>query len=163
LKNNIDRAILNTGRGSGIKMPTKYTMEEGNPVNVCCKFVKVNTKKDEAGVIPFPLGALNPHILSMRYERKYDSKDHLSSTWIVSSGKRVRRSCVNFFPSPLPYSILAGWKIQYTEIIYSKEGVLDFLKYFIQHCFICRPSDSTVAEDAGTNPGLLHRLWQKGS
>jgi hypothetical protein len=24
--------------------------------------------------------------------------------------------------------------------------------YFIQHCFICRPSDSTVSEDAGMEP-----------
>jgi hypothetical protein len=33
----------------------------------------------------------------------------------------------------------------------------DFLvfKYFIQHCFICRPSDSTVSEDAGIEPRLI--------
>ncbi len=34
-------------------------------------------------------------------------------------------------------------------------------KYFIQHCFICRPSDSTVSADAGGSgieQGLL-RLW----
>ncbi len=24
-----------------------------------------------------------------------------------------------------------------------------FVKYFIQHCFICRPSESTVSVDAG--------------
>ncbi len=33
----------------------------------------------------------------------------------------------------------------------------DFLEFFIfiyvfQHCFICRPSDSTVSEDAGIEP-----------
>jgi hypothetical protein len=27
--------------------------------------------------------------------------------------------------------------------------------YFIQHCFICRPSDSTVPEDAGIEPTTL--------
>ncbi len=27
-----------------------------------------------------------------------------------------------------------------------------FVQYFIQHCFICRPSDSTVSEDAGIDP-----------
>jgi hypothetical protein len=34
------------------------------------------------------------------------------------------------------------------------------LMYVIQHCFICRPSDSTVSEDAGSGiePGLL-QLW----
>jgi hypothetical protein len=29
---------------------------------------------------------------------------------------------------------------------------LDFFQYFIQHCFICRPSDSTVSEEAGSEP-----------
>ncbi len=34
--------------------------------------------------------------------------------------------------------------------------ILDFFSmYCIQHCFICRPSDSTVSEDAGIEPGLL--------
>ncbi len=28
-------------------------------------------------------------------------------------------------------------------------GVLVILQYFIEHCFICRPSDSTVSVDAG--------------
>ncbi len=27
-----------------------------------------------------------------------------------------------------------------------------FFHYFIQHCFICRPSESTVSEDAGIKP-----------
>jgi hypothetical protein len=27
-----------------------------------------------------------------------------------------------------------------------------FFMYDIQHCFVCRPSDSTVAEDAGIEP-----------
>ncbi len=36
---------------------------------------------------------------------------------------------------------------------------MDFFSlYCIQHCFICRPSDSTVSEDAGSNPRLL-QLW----
>ncbi len=35
---------------------------------------------------------------------------------------------------------------------------LDLLKYFIQHCFICRTSDSVVLEDAGTKPRTW-RLW----
>ncbi len=33
---------------------------------------------------------------------------------------------------------------------YSLNG--DFFMYHIQHCFICRPSDSTVSEDAGIEP-----------
>jgi hypothetical protein len=30
--------------------------------------------------------------------------------------------------------------------------------YFIQHCFICRPSDSTVSEDAGIEPRTVATL-----
>ncbi len=30
--------------------------------------------------------------------------------------------------------------------------------YFIQHCFICRPSDSTVSEDAGIEPRIVVTL-----
>jgi hypothetical protein len=37
----------------------------------------------------------------------------------------------------------------------------EFLWYFIQHCFICRPSDSTVWRMLGLNPGLVRlRHWQ---
>jgi hypothetical protein len=28
----------------------------------------------------------------------------------------------------------------------------DFFSYYIQHCFLCRPSDSTVPTDAGIEP-----------
>jgi hypothetical protein len=28
----------------------------------------------------------------------------------------------------------------------------DFLQYFLQHFFTCRPSDATMAEDAGIEP-----------
>jgi len=36
--------------------------------------------------------------------------------------------------------------------ICSRGIFLNFFRYFIQHCFICRPSDSTVSEDAGIEP-----------
>ncbi len=32
---------------------------------------------------------------------------------------------------------------------------LFFCSYNIQHCFICRPSDSTVPTDAGIEPGTV--------
>ncbi len=31
-------------------------------------------------------------------------------------------------------------------------GIFYFSLYYIQHCFICRPSDSTVPTDAGIEP-----------
>jgi hypothetical protein len=40
---------------------------------------------------------------------------------------------------------------------------LDFSMYCIQHCFICRPSDSDVSEDAGIEPRTVATLaldWQ---
>ena len=54
----------------------------------------------------------------------------------------------------------------------NREEILS--KYCMQHCFICRPSDSTVSEDAGIEPktacvctteectapvGVCHRAW----
>ncbi len=32
--------------------------------------------------------------------------------------------------------------------------------YVIQHCFICRPSDSTVSKDAGIEPRMVATLKQ---
>jgi hypothetical protein len=29
---------------------------------------------------------------------------------------------------------------------------IEIFRVFIQHCFICRPSDSTVSDDAGIKP-----------
>ncbi len=41
-----------------------------------------------------------------------------------------------------------------------KWGFLDFFlsMYVIQHCFICRPSDSTVSENAGFEPRTVETL-----
>ncbi len=35
-----------------------------------------------------------------------------------------------------------------------------FLVYVIQHCFICRPSDSSVSEDAGIEPDKWVGCWK---
>jgi hypothetical protein len=40
----------------------------------------------------------------------------------------------------------------------STGDLLDFLKYFIQNCFICRPSDSAVSEDAWIEPRIVATL-----
>jgi hypothetical protein len=54
-------------------------------------------------------------------------------------------SLVKHINIPLPKSPNPNFK---------QGGILDFLfsMYCIQHCFICRPSDSTVSEDAGIEP-----------
>ncbi len=54
---------------------------------------------------------------------------------------------------PLLLTVIPLPTVQY---LFLKEDSLDF-QYFIQDCFICRPSDSTVSEDAGLEPrgGIL--------
>jgi hypothetical protein len=39
-----------------------------------------------------------------------------------------------------------------------KGDFFNFFQYFIQHCFICRPSDFTVSEDAGIGPRTVATL-----
>ncbi len=48
---------------------------------------------------------------------------------------------------------------------FSLGDFLNFFSYFIQHCFICRPSDSTVPSlptDAGIEPRTVPTIvhWQ---
>jgi hypothetical protein len=38
------------------------------------------------------------------------------------------------------------------SLLYFLVGIFYFFSYDIQHCFICRPSDSTVPTDAGIEP-----------
>ncbi len=40
----------------------------------------------------------------------------------------------------------------------NKGDFLDFFMYFIQHCFILRPLDSIMSEDAGLEPQELLQL-----
>jgi hypothetical protein len=35
------------------------------------------------------------------------------------------------------------------------KGRTKFFSYYIQHCFICYPSDSTVPTDAGIEPRIV--------
>jgi hypothetical protein len=47
---------------------------------------------------------------------------------------------------------MLGLKIQ-RQIFNNTGGFFDFFSmYYIQHCFICRPSVSTVSEDAEVEP-----------
>jgi hypothetical protein len=66
------------------------------------------------------------------------------------------------------YILHCGSK-QFLSCIYKQRDFLDFFSsffsllfffffmYFIQHCFICRPSDCTVSEDAGIEPRTVIR------
>ncbi len=50
-------------------------------------------------------------------------------------------------------------KFQCCPPYYCTGGLFGCFLYFFQYCFICRPSDSALSEDAiGLNPELL-RLW----
>ncbi len=40
-----------------------------------------------------------------------------------------------------------GWSKEYFQMILTEDFLDFFSMYRIQHCFICRPSDSTVSED----------------
>ncbi len=42
--------------------------------------------------------------------------------------------------------------LQWNSYDYLNGEIVFFLQYFIQHCFICRPSNSTVYENAGIEP-----------
>jgi hypothetical protein len=63
------------------------------------------------------------------------------------------------FPTDPGVPILTGgftyWIVERNIIHYRaiiNRGMTCTIMYFIQHCFICRPSDSTVSEDAGIEP-----------
>ncbi len=47
------------------------------------------------------------------------------------------------------------WRTKKPFWIILKGGFFGFCQYFIQHCFICCPSDSTVSEDAGIEPRAI--------
>ncbi len=56
----------------------------------------------------------------------------------------------------------SGGKLKQKGFFHSVKGNIFYFifMHIFQHCFICRPSESPVSEDAGTNPGLL-RLWHR--
>ncbi len=62
--------------------------------------------------------------------------------------------------SPYRSSETSGWRdrYRYHSANSLKRDFWGFLKYFIQHCFICRHSDSTVSEDAGIAPRTVTTL-----
>jgi hypothetical protein len=55
----------------------------------------------------------------------------------------------SIFPSQWP---ARSFRLQDQQLLNFKGGFFFFFKYDIQHCPICRPSDSTVWKDAGIEP-----------
>jgi hypothetical protein len=41
---------------------------------------------------------------------------------------------------------------KHQKIVKQGDSIDFFTTYYIQHCFLCCPSDSTVSEDAGNKP-----------
>jgi hypothetical protein len=48
--------------------------------------------------------------------------------------------------------------LQTSKTVRSKREIFFISLYFIQNCFICRSSDSTVSEDAGIEPRAVVTL-----
>ncbi len=65
-------------------------------------------------------------------------------------------------PLPVPYSLCDSkddsWQYLDEDIKWGIFLGLFFVMYFIQHCFICRPSDSIVSEDAGIEPMTVNGI-----
>ncbi len=57
------------------------------------------------------------------------------------------------------FKFTPGCAQQHSEVPHFTRGYfLVFFMYIIQHCFICRPSESTVSEDAGIEPWTVANL-----
>ncbi len=80
----------------------------------------------------FNMGVISDLFNGVRYKKKLNTS-------------HVERNTIFFF-----FNFFARlWSFE------SQQGdFLDFCKYYIQHCFICCPSDSTVSED-GIDPRTL--------
>ncbi len=82
------------------------------------------------------------------------------SPWLCPGGWDIRASCVTQWGSQhRMYTVITVSTSFVTFLNINKKfvrtGFYSFLLsfyYFIQHCFFCRPSDSTESEDAGTVP-----------
>jgi hypothetical protein len=56
-------------------------------------------------------------------------------------------------------TLMCSFQVSYfSSFFYIKGDFFGFFHYFIQHYFICRPSESTVSEHAGIEPTLTTRL-----
>ncbi len=70
----------------------------------------------------------------------------------------VATSCLSFLgfvPNPLSYYCPAKEVFTWNKQV---DAFGLFFMYFIQHCFFCRPSSSTVSEDAGIEPRIVATL-----
>ncbi len=84
---------------------------------------------------------------------------------------RIDQLLISLIPSPY-LSLPTSWQLQ-VEMVQSEsiasrnsntfilsycQWLISCFMYDIQHCFICRPSDSTVSEDAGIEPRTVATL-----
>jgi hypothetical protein len=72
----------------------------------------------------------------------------------------VRNSCsvrqIRICICSVCHALLSVWLVIISSFCKSQTG--GFFYVFIQHWFICRPSDSTVSEDAGIDPRTVATL-----
>jgi hypothetical protein len=116
----------------------------------------------------------------VRYEKKifFPINIHvLLRSWARSSAKKVLKSFTfskvtlknfymgSFLPSLGSIFLLLPTLILFHQILNTTQYVLKgacldftFFIYVIQHCFICRPSESTGSEDAGSEPRTVAKF-----
>ncbi len=108
---------------------------------------------------------VSPHRLQTCLQHLYMGSSTLRDIYQVSCiSQNVDRDptiYLNGVPDPAPGFGIVGWREKNCTVIVSvfnsnflKGGFFGFFlfMYDFRHCFICRPSDTTVSEDAGIEP-----------
>ncbi len=68
------------------------------------------------------------------------------------------KGCIFYFSPELVFKENVYGMGQISDLLLLFKAVLVWIfMYFIRHCFICRPLDSTVSDDAGIEPGSVTR------
>jgi hypothetical protein len=68
------------------------------------------------------------------------------------------RRCIFYFGRALVFKENVYGMGQISDLLLLFKAVLVWIfMYFIQHCSICRPLDSTVSDDAGIETGSVRR------
>jgi hypothetical protein len=130
-------------------------------VNLCSRYGEKSTKYSEQKC-PFENKIsciVYPSILT--FTDRYFYEICLSSTvcifLCISSRRNIVMEAAHYFlqssyMGPTPSRPLPTTADPAAMAHFPNWGIFGFFQYFIQHCFICRPSDSSVSEDAGSEP-----------